>query len=278
MVRHEIGRRWRNQARLSAMAIVVAAACDATAAQWPDHPSARIPRTADGRPNLSGPTPRAADGKPDLSGIWLSDRDPDGVVGGIEGIVAPRYMIDITKDLKREEVPFQPWAAELYKARGANSFRDNPMLQCLPAGVPRLNAYTHPQKIVQTPELVVMLYESMTLFRQIFMDGRELPKDPQPTWFGYSVGKWEGDTLVVHTTGFNDKTWLDGSGHPHSEAMHLVERFTRRDVGHMDVQVTIDDPKAYTKPLTYTQRQRLLPDTELIEYICNENFQKPLGK
>jgi hypothetical protein len=278
MQRHAIGRRWRNQAKLSAMAIVVSATCDAAAAQWPDHPSPRIPRTADGRPNLSAPAPRTADGKPDLSGIWQSARDPNGVAGGIEGIVAPRYMIDITKDLKPEEVPIQPWAAALHKQRVANSFRDNPMLQCLPAGVPRLNAYTHPQKIVQTPGLIVILYESMTLFRQIFMDGRALPKDPQPTWFGYSIGTWEGDTLVVHSTGFNDKTWLDGSGHPHSEAMHLVERFTRPDVGRMDIQITIDDPKAYAKPLTYTQRQHLLPDTELIEYICNENFQKPLGK
>jgi hypothetical protein len=129
---------------------------------------------------------------------------------------------------------------------------------------------------VQTPGLVVILYESMTLFRQIFMDGRELPKEPQPTWLGYSIGRWDGDTLVVHSAGFNDKTWLDGSGHPHSEAMHLVERFRRRDIGHMDIEITIDDPKAYTKPLTYTQSQRLLPDTDLIEYICNENFQTPL--
>jgi len=186
-------------------------------------------------------------------------------------------MIDITRDLKREQVPFQPWAAALHKERIANSFKDNPMLQCLPAGVPRLDAYTHPYKIVQTPGLIVILYESMTIFRQIFMDGRELPKDPQPTWLGYSIGMWEGDTLVVHTTGFNDATWLDGSGHPHSDAMHLVERFRRRDMGHMDIQITIDDRKAYTKPLVYTQNQELLPDTELIEYICNENYQKPLG-
>ena len=277
MQHRAIGRRLRMQSRVLVTTIAIAA-CDAAAAQWPDHPSPRIPRTADGRPNLSAPAPRTADGRPDLSGIWQSERDPNGVPGGIEGIVAPRYMIDITKDLRPEEVPFQPWAAALHKQRVANSFKDNPMLQCLPAGVPRLNAYTHPQKIVQTPGLIVVLYESMTLFRQIFIDGRELPRDPQPTWFGYSVGKWEGDTLVVHTTGLNDKTWLDGSGHPHSEAMQLVERFTRRDVGRMDIEITIDDPKTYTKPLTYTQRQLLLPDTELIEYICNENFQKPLGK
>ena len=266
----------RHSMTFLAVVLVVLAGCEASAGQWPDYPSASIPRTAAGKPDLSAPIRRTPDGKPDLSGIWESESDPTGVAGGIEGIVAPRYMIDLTKDLKREDVPFQPWAAAVYKERGARSFKDNPMLQCLPAGVPRLDAYTHPYKIVQTPGLVVILYESMTLFRQIFMDGRELPKEPQPTWLGYSIGRWDGDTLVVHSAGFNDKTWLDGSGHPHSQAMHLVERFRRRDVGHMDIEITIDDPKAYTKPLTYTQSQRLLPDTDLIEYICNENFQTPL--
>jgi hypothetical protein len=134
-----------------------------------------------------------------------------------------------------------------------------------------LNAYTHPYKIVQTPELIVILYESLTMFRQIFVDGREHPKDPQPSWMGYSIGRWDGDVLVVETVGFNDQTWLDGSGHPHSEAMRLTERFRRRDVGHMDIDIVIDDPKAYTRPLQYVQPQLLLPDTDLIEYICAEN-------
>jgi hypothetical protein len=177
--------------------------------QWFDYPTAGIPRTTDGRPDLSAPVPRTADGKADLSGVWLPEPDPAGSAGGVEGIVAPRYLIDITRDLKRDEVPFQPEAAAVYRRRGANSFRENPLIRCLPAGVPRLDAYTHPYKIVQTPGLIVILYESLTMFRQIFMDGRELPKDPQPTWMGYSVGRWEGDTLVVHTAGFNDKTWLD---------------------------------------------------------------------
>ena len=130
--------------------------------------------------------------------------------------------------------------------------------------------------IVHKPGLMVQLYEVLNNWRVIHLDGRPLPKDPEPTWLGYSIGTWEGETLVVHSAGFNDKTWLDGSGHPHSDAMHLVERFTRRDIGHMDIEITIDDPKAYTKRITYTQRQQLLPDTDLIEYICNENFQKPL--
>lgn len=132
-------------------------------------------------------------------------------------------------------------------------------------------------KIVQTPELIVVLYESLTMFRQIFLDGRELPKDPQPAWMGYSVGRWEGDVLIVESSGFNDNTWLDGAGHPHSEAMRLTERFKRRDVGLMDIEIVIDDPKAYTRPLQYVQPQRLLPDTDLIEYVCAENA-KEIGR
>jgi hypothetical protein len=185
-------------------------------------------------------------------------------------------MIDIMRDFKPQDVPFQPWAAALYQQRNANLLRDNPLIRCLPAGVPRLDAYTHPYKIVQTPELVVILYESLTMFRQIFLDGRDFPKDPQPSWMGYSIGKWDGDVLVVETIGFNDRTWLDGLGHPHSEEMRLTERFKRHDFGRMDIEIVLDDPKAYTKPIAYTQPQVLLPDTELLEYICAENA-KPMG-
>jgi hypothetical protein len=250
---------------------VFLATCHPLAAQWPARQTPSIPRTADGRPDLPAPVGRTADGKPDLSGVWQAEPDPNGVRGGIEGIVAPRYMLDVFRDFPPDAVPFQPRAAALYKERAANSLRDNPMIRCLPAGVPRLDAYTHPFKIVQTPALIVILYESQTLFRQIFLDGRAIPKDAQPTWLGYSVGEWDGDALVVHTAGFNDKTWLDGSGHPHSESMSLTERFTRRDIGHMEIEITIDDPVSYVKPMTYTQRQLLLPDEELIEYICGEN-------
>jgi hypothetical protein len=241
------------------------------AGQWLNNPTRGIPRTPDGKPNLTAPAPRTADGRPDLSGVWQPAADSTGVAGGVEGIVGPRYLVDVTRDLAPQDVPFQPWAEALYKQRNDNLRRDNPLIRCLPAGVPRLNAYTHPYKIVQTPELVVILYEAATMFRQIFLDGRSLPKDPQPSWMGYSVGRWDGDTLLVETIGFNDQTWLDGSGHPHSEAMRLTERFTRRDVGHMDIAMVIDDPKAYTKPLTYVQPQALLPDTDLIEYVCTEN-------
>jgi hypothetical protein len=174
-------------------------------------------------------------------------------------------------DLKPEDVPFQPWAAAVYKERNDRSRIDNPLIRCLPAGVPRLNAYTHPFKIIQTPGLVVILYESMMIFRQIFTDGRSHPEDPQPSWMGYSIGRWENDVLVVETIGFNDQTWLDGSGHPHSDQMRLTERFKRHDVGRMDIEITIDDPVAYTRPITYSQPQLLLADTDLIEYVCAES-------
>jgi hypothetical protein len=243
-------------------------------AQWIGYPTKGIPRAADGTPNLSAPAPRTADGTPDLSGVWDAASDPDGVAGGLEGVVVPKYMIDILRDHKVS--PMTAWAAEIFKQRNDNKLQDNPMIRCLPAGVPRLDAYTHPFKIVQTRDLIVILYESQTLFRQVFLDGRAHPKDPEPSWLGYSIGKWEGDVLVVETIGFNDKTWLDGFGHPHSEAMRLTERFRRRDVGHMDIEVSIDDPKAYTVPIRYVQPQDLMVDGELIEYICNENA-KPVG-
>ncbi len=245
--------------------------CAPLAAQWLNHPTGGLPRARDGKPNLSAPFRRTGDGKPDLSGVWEPAPDPEGRPGGIEGIVAPRYLIDITKDLRPSDVPFTPWAAALYRQRAANSRKDNPLARCLPAGVPRLDAYTHPYKIVQVPGLTLVLYEAAT-FRQIFTDGRDLPKDPEPSWMGYSIGRWEADVFVVDTNGFNDKTWLDGNGHPNSDAMHLTERFRRRNIGQMDIEIAIDDPLAYTKRLTYTQPQRLLPDTDLLEYVCNVNL------
>ncbi len=148
--------------------------------------------------------------------------------------------------------------------------KDDPAARCLP-GMPKLNALPYPFKIYETPGAVVILYEGFTTFRQIFTDGRALPKDPQPSWMGYSVGHWEGDTLVAETIGFQESTWMDNSGHPHSDALHLTERFKRRDFGHMDLQMTIDDPKTYTKPWTITEDPHLVPDTELLEFVCNEN-------
>jgi len=227
-----------------------------------------LAQTARAKSDAAARLPRTAAGRPDLTGTWKPALDPTSVAGGIEGLHTPRYMIDIMVDLKPNEVPFTPWGAAIYKQRNDNLRRDNPLIRCLPAGVPRLNAYSHPYKIVQTADMVVVLYESLTMFRQIFLDGRALPKELQPSWFGYSAGRWEGDVLVVESSGFNDRTWLDGAGHPHSDQMRLTERFRRIDSGHMDIEIVINDPKAYTKPLKYTQPQMLLPNTDLLEYVC----------
>ena len=239
------------------MAILVLM-CAPVHGQWEKVPSAAIPRGPDGKPNLSAPAPRLPDGHPDLSGIWEQN---DG-----------RYTQNIAAGLKPEDVPFQPWAKSLAAQRldGSHS-REDPPANCLPQGVPRIGASPPPWRIVQTPGLFFIVYESHNQWRQIFLDGRELSKDFTPAWLGYSTGKWEGDTLVVETKGFNGKAWLDQLGKPASEALHVVERFRRKNFGHMDIQITIDDPKAYTKPWTITEEVHLLTNTELMESICNEN-------
>ena len=231
-------------------------------AQWVKLPLPGTPRTPDGKPNLRAPAPRTPDGKPDLSGIW----------NNMNG----RYLRTLTAD--GPDAPFQPWAAALFKERQDNEGKDRPSGRCLPHGVPdAMLVRGYPWKIVQTPGVIVVLYEEHNHYRQIFTDGRALPADQNPTWFGYSAGKWEGDTLVVETTGFNEESWLDDGGHPHSDAMHVTERFRRHDFGHMDIQFTFDDPKAYTKPWGATVAFELLPDTELIENICeNEKDQAHL--
>ena len=239
-----------------ALAAVTLVALAATAeAQWMKLPTPGIPRHPDGTPNLNAPPPRTADGKPDLSGIW---RTPTG-----------KYLYNLAAD--GVEVLMQPWAERLYKERLENHGRDRPSAACLPHSVTDFDAHLTPRRIVQTPELVVMLFESYHSFRQIPTDGRALPIEPEPAWFGYSVGKWEGDTLVVDTIGNHEKTWLDDSGHPHSDALRIIERFRRTAFGRMDVQITIDDPKAYVKPLKYTLKASLVPDEDLLEYFCAEN-------
>ena len=227
------------------------------AGQWTKLPTAGIPRTADGKPNLSAPAPRLPNGKPDLFGIWEPQEN--------------KYVRNIAADFKGE-IPFQPWAKALYDSRtdGSHS-KEDPDANCLPQGVPKISAAPAPWKIVQQPGFIVIIYEAFNLWRQVFMDGRELGKELNPTWMGYSVGKWEGDTLVVDTRGFNGKAWLDQLGKPSTDALHVIERFHRKDFGHMDLTITIDDPKAYTKPWTVVQPVHLLPDTELLEFICNEN-------
>ena len=222
-------------------------------AQWAVHPTPGLPRTSDGKANLSAPAPRTADGKPDLSGVWR--------------VRQATYLFYITSALKPGDI--QPWAAALYAQRADNLRRDSDGIKCLPPGPKAgISGGGFPMKIVQTPSLLVVLYEYQTIYRQIFTDGRALPNDPNPTWMGYSVGRWEGDTLVVTTTGFNDRTTLDLAGHPHSEALRVTERFHRRDAGHIDLQVTLDDPKAYTRPWTLPIDLDLMPDSDLIEYVC----------
>ena len=239
--------------------VVLTLMCTSASAQWVNVPPSAIPRTSDGTPNLSAPAPRLPDGKPDLSGTWQPNS---------------KYVTNLAADLKPEDVPFQPWAKALHDERktGAHS-REDPPANCLPQGVPRINAAPLPWKIVQTPRFVVIVYEAFNLWRQVFLDGRELkPADElTPRWLGYSTGKWDGDTLVVDTRGFNGKIWLDQLGKPTTEALHVIERFHRIDFGHMDLQITIDDPEAYSRPWTVTEPVRLLPDTEPLEFICNEN-------
>jgi len=229
-------------------------------AQWQNHPTPGMPRTPVGKLDLAAPTPRSADGKPDLSGVWE--------------VRQSSYLTYVTSDLKPEEI--RPWAAALYKQRADDFRKDSDGIACNPPGPKAgLSGLGFPMKIVQTPSLVVVLYEYDTIFRQIFVDGRTLPEDPNPTWMGYSIGHWEGDTLVVTTAGFNDKTTLDLGGHPHTEALRVTERYHRRDVGHIDLQVTLDDPKAYTRSWTLPVELNLRADQELIEYFCENERDAP---
>ena len=254
------GIRMHSRPVFAAIVVFLCATCIPAHAQWVNYPSAGIPRKPDGKPNLTAPAPRTADGKPDFSGVWISEDQ--------------KYFMNLATGLKPEDVQLQPWAAALQKERVDRNHGDDPLARCLPHGVPRVNTNgLFPFKIIQTPGLIVILYEQMYLFRQIFMDGRKVASDANPGWLGYSTGKWDGDTLVIETSGFNDKTWLDtGMAHPATEALHVTERFRRVDFGHLELNATIDDPKAYKKPWTTTvQKMHLLLDTDILEFICNEN-------
>jgi hypothetical protein len=242
----------------AAGALMLAATLMPAQAQWWVDVPNKMPRTAAGEVDLAAPAPRTAEGRPDLSGLW----NPDG----------NRYLRNIAADLQPEDVPYQPWAKALAEDRADGSHsRADPDANCLPQGVPRIGAAPAPWRIVQTPDLIVVVHEAFTLWRLIFTDGRKLAADVNPTWLGYSVGRWEGDTLVVDTRGFNGKSWLDQLGKPTTEQLHVIERYRRKDFGRMEIEITIDDPGAYTKPWTVTQPVQLLHDTELLEFICNEN-------
>jgi hypothetical protein len=237
-------------------AIILTALATPLAAQWVNYPTPGIPRTADGKPNLAAPAPRAADGKPDLTGLWqwLS---PDTAIGN----VALRKPGDL------QPADIQPWVQALLQQRAENFGIENPRYQCLPDG-PNYSAGQGFKRILQTPAMVAILQEDLT-YRVIHTDGRALEMDPNPSWMGYSVGHWEGDTLVVESNGYNDRTWLLG-GYPHTEALRMTERFRRTDFGHLEIAVTFDDPKAYNKAWTLPVNARLAADTELMEAVCNE--------
>lgn len=223
--------------------------------QWFDVRTPGIPRTADGKPNLTSPAPRTPDGKPDLSGLWRPEFNP--------------YYLDAIQTVKDEGV-FRPAAEALFKQHLAEFHSSDPVTHCLPGGPIEIlgGGGIATYRILQSPNLLGLFYERGGLYRQIFMDGRELPKDPNPTWMGYSVGHWEDDTLVVESAGFNDRTWLDRLGHPHSEDLRVTERFRRIDFGHMRLQVTYDDPKSLTKPLSISVAVNYAPDTDMLETIC----------
>ena len=238
-----------------------AVACGLTTtaqAQWEPYPWKNVPRTPDGEIDLTAPPQRTADGKIDLSGFWApSDR--------------LKYLQNLAADLKPEEVPLRPWAQAVYQERIETNGKDHPGARCLPSGIPEKNNIPDGLKVVQTPDVMIFLHESRTIYRQIFTDGRPLPRDAQPTWMGYSVGRWEGDTFIVDTIGQNGKTWLDMRGLVATESLRVTERFTRPTIGRINIDVTIDDPEAYSKPWSVTLSWDLQPDAELIEYICEEN-------
>jgi hypothetical protein len=257
--------------RLICIVVVFVGTCLCAQAQWPNRPTPGAPRTADGKVNMTGPVPRV-NGKPDLSGIWQAVGEPRAA-GGLFGLGESensRYFRDILSDFKPGEEPMTPEGAAILR-RNTQPGAVGPNLRCLPDGVPHADLLPEPFKIIQTPVETLMLYEVETIFRQIFTDGRKLPDDPAPAWLGYSVGRWDGDTFVIDTMGFNDLSWLDARGHGHSEDMRVEERFQRRDFGHLDVTVTITDPKTFTKPVTIKFVEQLLPDTDVFEHICSEN-------
>jgi len=263
---------------------VVAVAMLATAsAQWLNYPTPGIPRLPNGKPDLAAKAPRTREGKPDLSGVWHVYSEPldekkrlfgsdIGVISvpGMEPDTISKYAVSILLDYKPGEIVLTPEGQRVVDQRRKDN-EDLTTLHCLPMGTPLATLVSEVQKIVQTPGLILIMHELDGIPRQIYTDGRKLPANPNPTWLGSSVGRWEGDTLVVETVGLNDRVWLDISGHPRSEAMHMTERYRRRDVGHLDVEFTFDDPKYYNKPFTVKTTHLLQADTDILEYVCNEN-------
>jgi hypothetical protein len=243
-------------------AVCLLAAC--APAQWIHFPTPGLPRTPDGKPDLTAPAPHTREGKPDLSGIWVRR----------EGESAPKtdstqFAYSLSWFLpKDQQIPLRPAAQAIFEQRAARSGGGRPSERCLPHGVPGAMLPPTPFKLVQTPGLTLILYEDFVDYRQIFTDGRPHPPSMNPAWYGYSIGKWDGDAFVVDTVGFNDRSWLDGLGLPHSEELHITERFQRLNLGRLQMQLTIDDPQMYTRPWTVNLQFNLQPDTDLIEYFC----------
>ena len=239
-------------------------------AQWVQYKTPGIPRLANGTPNLNAPVPRTADRKPDLSGIWTDEENRPCPPFNCDDMLTSQEFWDIGW-AHQGALPYQPWAAALVKERGDARGRGDPTSHCLPGGPVKMHTDPLFRKMVQTPGLLVILNERNAMYRQIFTDGRPLPQDPQPAWNGYSSGKWDGDVLVVKTSGFRDGLWLDRKGSPLTEAGTITERFRRVSYGKLEIEMTVDDPKAYTAPWSVTLHQNLKPDTELMDYICLEN-------
>jgi hypothetical protein len=267
-----------------AIVVLAAALCATNAsAQWPAHFDRGAPRKADGTVNLDAPTPRTQDGKPDFTGVWVNAWFVDGRVLPLPvsppGEPPAATFGDVFANFK-EPLPLQPWAAQLKAARKEQNSKDNPDAHCLPMGLIQFHMHPQPRKLVQTPDVLVTLYEGNAGIRQIFTDGRSLPPaDAQPWWYGYSVGHFEGDTLVVETSNFRDGGWLDIDGSPLTDAAKMTERWRRLNYGTMQIDVTIDDPKAYTHPFSVRVTHRLMTDgrfdADLIEFVCEENNKAP---
>ncbi len=256
-----------------AFAGVLAFAAAPLSAQWVNYPTAGVPRKADGKVDMSAAAPRTADGKPDFSGTWTSDEiDPrhPNVPPNPHDATTSRRMINLGVDVKGG-LPYQPWLATIVKQRTANNAKDDPHIRCFPDNFLRAYGMPHLLKFVQTPGLLVVLNEWDASYRQVFTDARPFPVDPTPSLQGYSSAKWSGDTLLIDTIGVRDDTWIDWNGSVLTESAKVREEMTRPDLGHLLVQVTVDDSKAYTKPWTVLIKERLIADTELIDEICLEN-------
>ena len=260
---------------LGSVLIAIVSAPAVSIGQWLRYPTADVPRNADGTPNLTAAAPRLPDGKPDFSGLWhVAMRNPCNAAlnrfSGCTEIGGSPLARDLGVNLPGG-LPYQPWAAEIVKQRAADDSRDDPHVRCLPDNPPRHWGLPHLNKIVHTPKLLVVLYEVNAMYRQIFTDGRPLPEDPTPGWNGYSTARWEGDTLVVQTIGFRDNLWIDLHGSPMSDAAKMTERLRRPNYGTLEVEITVDDPKVYTRPWTVRMDQVIELDTDLIDEFCLEN-------